>query len=51
MTKQQERLVAMMAARKNVPKKDASGGGTGKNAGRGCKTPKKTRQGKSRRRK
>ena len=35
-------------ARKNQPKRDGSGGGTGKNAGRGCKTPKNTRQGSNR---
>ena len=41
-----------MAAKKNVPKKDGSGGGTGKNAGRaGCAKPKKTRQGSNRRKK
>ena len=35
-------------AKANKPLHNSSGGGTGKNAGRGCKTPKKTRQGANR---
>jgi len=35
--------------KKGVPKRDGTGGGTGKNAGRGgCKTPAKTRKGTKR---
>ena len=34
--------------KKRTPKRDGSGKGIGKNAGRGCKKPTKTRRGKNR---
>jgi len=48
---QQEMQVAKMTARKNTPKKDGSGGGTGNTGRGGCKKPKGTRQGSKRRKK